>query len=303
MTTTATIKTHADRIRRRVVWMAESRGGAYLAQACSSADMLATLYGRAMNLGPSVSTNAVPRPTAPPRPGDRGPAGAAFNGAPGGDCDRFVLSPAHYSGTLYATLIEFGRLDEAELEQYATNGTSLEMIGSEQGPGLEATTGALAQGLSVGVGIALARKQRSQGGTVWVLISDGELEEGQTWEALAAASHHRLGNLVVLVDANGLQVDGKPSTIMGVEPIAERLRAFGLRTHEIDGHDPAALLAAASSRGDDAPTGIVCRTTPWQGIPSLERRYPGKLHFVRIRDDEQPHIAADLEALTREENS
>lgn len=286
-------------IRRRVAWMASARGGAYLAQACSSADILATLYSGLMDLGPAVSTLAPERPTQPPRAGVDGAAGSTFNGPRDGVHDRFVLSPAHYSGVLYATLIEVGRLDADELDQYATNGTAMEMIGSEQSPGLEATTGSLAQGLSVGVGMALARKVKKQPGTVWVLISDGELEEGQTWEALSAASHHRLGNLVVLVDANALQVDGTPASIMNVEPIAERIRSFGLITHEIDGHDPEAIAAAASSRGGDAPTCLVCRTVPWQGMPGLESRYPNKLHFVRFQPGEAERVDRDLKDAER----
>jgi transketolase len=282
-------------IRRRVAWMAAARGGAYLGQACSSAEILATLYCGLMDLGPSESTTLPTSPTQPFRPGQPGPSGAAFNGARDGVHDRFILSPAHYSGALYATLAETGRLDGDQFDQYATNGTAMEMIGSEQSPGLEATTGSLAQGLSVGVGMALARKLRGQPGTVWVLISDGELEEGQTWEALAAASHHELGNLVVIVDANAMQVDGTPASIMNVEPIGARMASFGLITHEIDGHDTDAITEAASSRGGAAPVAIVCRTVPWRGMPSLEHRYPGKLHFVRFVEGEADLVAQDLE--------
>lgn len=215
-----------------------------------------------------------------PRSRQGHPPGSAFNDARDGTHDRFVLSPAHYSGALCAALCKFGRLDESDLQQYATNGTSMEMIGSEQSPGLEATTGSLAQGLSVGVGMALARRLRSQDGTVWVLTSDGELEEGQTWEALAAATHHVLGNLVVLVDANGLRVDSDPASIIGVGPIAEWIRALGFETHEVNGHDPSQMAAAASKREPATLTAIVCRTIPWQGLPILKARYPRSHHFA-----------------------
>jgi transketolase len=283
-------------IRRRVAWMAHERGGAYLGQAGSSAEILATLYCGLMNLGPAVATSLPRRPTEPYRPGRSGPTGADFNGARDAIHDRFVLSPAHYSGALYAALAETGRLDVESFEEYAVNGSALEMIGSEQSPGLEATTGSLAQGLSVAVGMALARKITGAAGTIWVLISDGELEEGQTWEALAAAAHHRLGNLVVIVDANAMQVDGTPASIMTIEPIGERLASFGVTAHDVDGHDPEAIAAAAALRGGDAPLAIVCRTVPWHGMPSLERRYPGKLHFVRFVAGEAELVAQDLES-------
>jgi transketolase len=295
MLSTAEVADVALGVRRRVAWMASVREGAYLGQACSSAEILATLYGGLMNLGPSESTRLPAQPTEPFRAGEAGPSGAAFNGSRDGEHDRFILSPAHYSGALYATLAETGRLDADQFDQYATNGTAMEMIGSEQSPGLEATTGSLAQGLSVGVGMALARKLRREPGTIWVLISDGELEEGQTWEALSAASHHKLGNLVVIVDANAMQVDGTPASIMNVEPIPARIASFGLITHEVDGHDTDAITEAAASRGGDAPVAIVCRTVPWRGMPSLQHRYPGKLHFVRFVPGEAELVARDLE--------
>lgn len=291
------VKTHANRIRARVGRLALAKNGAYLAQACSSADILATLYGAASKLAAPRSTRAPKIPTQPPRPGQVTPRGSDFNGVPDHEHDRFVLSPAHYSSALYATLVEYQRLNEDELAHYAENGTSLEMIGSEQSPGLEATTGALAQGLSVAVGMALARKVRHDSGTVWVLVSDGELEEGQTWEALAAAAHHDLDNLVLIVDANSLQVDGRPSEVMNVEPIAERIRAFGLLVHEVDGHDPIALAEACLQRTAGQPTAVVCRTHPWQGLPLLADRYPNKLHFVRVRDDERAQLEIEIELL------
>jgi transketolase len=284
----------AHRIRRRVLQLAVQRRGAYLAQACSSAEILATLYLRLMRLGPAVTIRAEAQLTGPPRPGNPGVQGYGFNGERDGVHDRFVLSPAHYAGALYATLAEVGRLASDDFQHYALDGSALEMIGSEQSPGMEATTGSLSQGLSVALGMAAARKIKAQPGTIWVLISDGELEEGQTWEAFAAGSHHQLDNVVVLVDANSLQVDGTPQAVMNMEPIADKIRSFGWHTHEIDGHDPAAIAAAAAARIPNIPTCIVCRTRPWQGIPSLRARYPSRLHFVRFKPGEEAAALTDM---------
>ena len=283
----------ARRIRSRMVQLAIQRRGAYLAQACSSAEILATLYRRLMRLGPAPGIRAAAEVDGPPRPGDPGTRGCDFNGLRDGIHDRFILSPAHYAAALYVTLVEVGRLDSRDLEHYGEDGSSLEMIGSEQSPGMEATTGSLAQGLSVALGMAAARKIKAQGGTIWVLISDGELEEGQTWEAFAAAAHHQLGNIVVLVDANSLQVDGAPSDIMNMEPIAEKIRGFGWDTREVDGHNPEAIVAAAARRSPNVPLCIVCRTTPWQGLPSLKPRYPSRLHFVRFKPGEEEAVLSD----------
>jgi transketolase len=286
----------ASRIRSRMVQLAIARRGAYLAQACSSAEILATLYLRLMRLGPASSIRAAARTEGPPRPGDAGTQGCDFNGPRDGVHDRFVLSPAHYAAALYVTLVEVGRLDGRDLTHYGEDGSSLEMIGSEQSPGMEATTGSLAQGLSVALGMAAARMIKAQPGTIWVLISDGELEEGQTWEAFAAAAHHRLGNVVVLIDANSLQVDGAPREVMNMEPIAEKVRYFGWDTHEVDGHDPQAIAAAAARRRPGVPMCIVCRTTPWQGLPSLRQRYPERLHFVRFKPGEEEAVLSDAAA-------
>ena len=283
----------ARRIRSRMVQLAIRRRGAYLAQACSSAEILATLYLRLMRLGPAPSIRAAAEVDGPPRPGKPGTRGCDFNGQRDGIHDRFILSPAHYAAALYVTLVEVGRLDSRDLEHYGENGSSLEMIGSEQSPGMEATTGSLAQGLSVALGMAVARKIKAQGGTIWVLISDGELEEGQTWEAFAAAAHHQLGNVAVLVDANSLQVDGAPRDIMNMEPVAEKIRGFGWDAREVDGHNPAAIVAAAAHRSPNVPLCIVCRTTPWQGLPSLKPRYPSRLHFVRFKPGEEEAVLSD----------
>lgn len=277
-------------IRRRVLEHTVKHGEGYLTQACSSAELLATLYGHLMNLGPSV------RPTIPtdfPGVPPRGISGAGYNGAPDPDFDRFILSPAHYALVLYAALIEIGRLDELALEQFNADGSSVEMIGAEHSPGMEVTSGSLGQALSVGVGLAMGYKRRGHRGRIWVMMSDGEFQEGQTWEAVQTAAHYKLDNLRVYVDANGSQCDGPVSTVMSIEPLPEKLRIFGWQAWEVDGHDVCALAGPVFEHREGAPSIVVARTRPWTGIPSLRSRSP-RFHYVRFRPDEADQALADF---------
>jgi transketolase len=282
----------AHNIRRRAAEVCAANNGGYLIQACGSSEIMATLWTELMDLGPS---------TGPTRP-------AAFDAVPtgrhdligsiyNGDRDRFFLSPAHYALGLYSVLCEVGRLDDDVLEETNDDGSTLEMIGAEHSPGFEATTGSLAQALSVAIGQALVRKRMGRPGRIWVLISDGELEEGQTWEAFQAAVNFSLDNLTILLDANGMQVDGWVENVMNTEPIPQKGTAFGLLTSEVDGHDPAAIAEAARRHEPDKPTFVVCRTNPVRGIPSLAGRQ--QLHYVRFREGEIDTVLTDL--ATREE--
>ena len=129
-------------------------------------------------------------------------------------------------------------------------------------------------------------------------MSDGELQEGQTWEAVAALAHHRIDNLTAIIDVNGQQCDGPMGSVMTIEPVAERLRAFGAVAHDIDGHDPKALRAACAAREPGRPTFIVARTDPSRGLALLQERAPG-LHYVRFSSAaEQDRYATALKELT-----
>lgn len=291
---TAEVERAAAGIRRRLLVHTVRHNGGYLSQACSAAELLATLYLRVMRLGPSEGP---PIPAGFPGVPGTSPAGrvsgAAYNGDGDPTFDRFILSPAHYALVLYATLIEVGRLDEEGLDEFNRDGSNVEMIGAEHSPGMEATTGSLGQALSVGIGMAIARKRRGHEGRIWVMLSDGELQSGQTWEALQTAAHYRLDNLGVYLDANGSQCDGPIDSVMAIEPAADKIRAFGWRVHEVDGHDIEALAAPAAKPSDGRPLLVLARTTPWQGIPSLAERAP-KLHYVRFRPGEAERALADL---------
>jgi len=290
----AEISRVAAEIRRRALDSAISTNGAYLTQACGIAEVLATLYVALLDLGPSV---APPQPEpfdSVPRVGRAGTWGGRYHGAPDPTRDRFIVSPAHYALAIYGALTAVGRLDERALEMYGKDGSVLEMIGAEHSPGMELTSGSLAQSLSVALGEALVRQRRGDSGRIWVLISDGELQEGQTWEALQVAAHYRLTNLTLLIDANGFQVDGPVESVITVDPIVDKLRSFGWDASEVDGHDPEALITAAQARHDERPRAIVCRTTPWKGLPSLQARHPRRLHFVRFAPGEADAAIRDL---------
>jgi len=287
----------ARRVRCRVLDHTLLHNGGYLSQACSSAEILASLYGGIMRLGPSEGP-----PVPAPFPGVPGPdnptsfTGASYNGPHRPELDRFYFSPVHYALVLYATLIETGRMDEAGLAAFNRDGSSVELIGAEHSPGHEVTSGSLAQCLSQVAGIALGRRLKGETGRNWVFMSDGEFQEGQTWEALAALSFHRLDRVVAVVDFNGQQCDGATSDVMPVEPLSTRLEAFGVLALDVDGHDPTALAVAADRVGRGRPVVVVAHTDPCRDLELLRSR-AGNLHYVRFKSPEEE--AAYREALRR----
>jgi transketolase len=279
--------TVARGIRRRVLEHTIKNNGGYLSQACSAAEIMAALYVRIMRLGP------VPRPLVPkPFPGVPGPGnrrsftGAEFNGPAGPEWDRFVLSPAQYALVLYAALIETGRMAPEGLDAFNRDGGSVEMIGAEHSPGMEVTTGSLGQGLSQAAGIALARRLRREPGRVWVFMSDGEFQIGQTWETMQVLSHYRLDNLGIYVDVNKQQCDGTVKSVMGLDPLDQRLASFGARVAAVPGHDVAALAAPPEVPPDGRPLVVLCDTSPFRGIEILGANAP-RFHYVRFRDAEE----------------
>ncbi|OQW93983.1 MAG: transketolase [Beggiatoa sp. IS2] len=285
------VKRVARGIRRRVFEHTLKHQGGYLSQACSAADFLATLYVRILKLGPSVAP-LIPLPFAGP-PSATNPhsfTGAGYHGTQHPDLDRFFISPAHYALVIYAALVEIGRLAPEGLAQFNQDGSSVEMIGAEHSPGMEVTTGSLAQGLSVAAGVALARKLKGECGRVWVFISDGELQEGQTWEAFTVISHYRLNNLAIIVDVNGQQCDGAMDNVLSLGDSAAKLRAFGAQVVEVNGHDIEAIDQASTVQPEQSALVILAKTNPCQGMDYLENRRP-KLHYVRFQS------AAEAEAL------
>ncbi len=242
----------ATKIRRIVIAMCRGRGQGYAGQGLALADVMADLFGRAMR-----------------------PDGAD------GYRDRFVLSTGHSSIALFATLGALGHYELDELVTYGSDESRIEESPLEGTPGFEITGGALGQGLSQAVGIALGERLAGRDTTVYCLISDGELQEGQVWEAAMAAGHHRVGNLVVLIDNNAMQADGATYDVMAVEPVPDKFTAFGFEALRVDGHDAGALRAAipAGGRPADRPTAVVLETVPGKGVPDFEAYR--KVHYIR----------------------
>ncbi|MGA0078695.1 MAG: 1-deoxy-D-xylulose-5-phosphate synthase N-terminal domain-containing protein, partial [Candidatus Nanopelagicales bacterium] len=237
----------ANNIRKRVLEHTVKNNGGYLSQACSAAEIVAALYSGLVKLNP------LPAPLAPElfkgvpsRNFSDYQTGAVFNGTQSPEADRLIISPAHYALVIYTALIETKRLREDGLDFFNKDGYSVEMIGAEHSPGFETTTGSLAQALSQAGGIALARKLKKETGKVWVFMSDGEFQEGQTWEALAAINYHGLDNVKIIVDVNRNQCDGPMDSVMTIEPLAQRIKSFGWQVDVIDGHNLREMYAAGS---------------------------------------------------------
>jgi transketolase len=248
----------AWRIRRYALRMGEVQGQGYVGQALGYADVLATAYGHALNF----------------RADD-----PLWEGR-----DRFLLSHGHYAIALYAALIEAGTIPESELETYGSDDSRLPMSGMvTYTPGMEMSGGSLGQGLPIAVGMALGLRHQRNPAFVYNSMSDGELDEGSTWEAAMSASHHGLGNLVCIVDINNQQADGPSSQVMGFEPLADKWAAFGWHVQRVDGnHLPAVVRAfdAARNLSEAKPRVILCDTLMGKGVPFLEAR--DKNHFIRV---------------------
>jgi transketolase len=212
--------------------------------------------------------------------------GAEYHGEKTPDEDRFIFSPVHYALVLYSVLIEVGRLSPEALDEFNRDGSTMELIGAEHSPGHEVTAGSLGQAISQAGGIALARKLRGEKGRVWVFMSDGEFGEGQVWEAFASLSFHGIDNLGVYVDRNGQCCDGEIASVMDIEPLAARLRAFGAHVREVDGHNCEQLARASEPWSQDKPLVVLARTDPCRGLNLLRKRKP-KLHYVRFKSESE----------------
>jgi transketolase len=258
MSDLSTLERNAYRIRRYALRMGEVQGQGYIGQALGWADVLAAAYCRAMAY----------RPSEPQWEGR----------------DRFLLSHGHYAIAHYAALIEAGIISESELETYGSDDSRLPMSGmATYTPGAEMSGGSLGQGLAIGVGIALALKQKRNPACVYNSMSDGELDEGSTWEAAMGAAHHRLDNLICLVDINNQQADGPSGKVMGFEPLGDKWAAFGWHVQRVNGNDLAAVVSAfdrARSIAEPKPRVILFDTLMGKGVPFLETR--DKNHFIRV---------------------
>ena len=201
--------------------------------------------------------------------------------------DRFILSKGHAAPAQYVALAEAGYFPKEDLMMLRRLGSHLQGHPDSKGtPGVEVCTGSLGQGLSMANGMALGLRLDNRKNRVYAILGDGELQEGQVWEAAMAAAHYRLDNLCALVDANALQIDGEVERVMNVAPIGDKFRAFGWNVIEIDGHDMEAIIAAleTAKRIMEKPTVIVARTVKGKGVPRFEHK--ASYHGVAPNDDE-----------------
>lgn len=244
---TAELEEMAKKLRRHVITMIATAGSGHPGGSLSAADIITALYFRVLR---------------------HDPENPQWSGR-----DRFILSKGHAAPILYAALAEAGYFPLAELE------TLRKMDSRLQGhtdrtltPGVEMSAGSLGMGLSFAIGIALAARLDSRTYRTYALLSDGECEEGQTWEAALAAAHFKLDNITAMVDCNGIQLSGRTCDIMNVEPLIRKWRAFGWHVIDIDGHNFDQILAAFSKaeKTKGRPTVITARTIKGKGVSFME---------------------------------
>jgi transketolase len=264
----AALKQRARAMRRHMLRMSRAVGQGYLAQGLGIADALAAIYFHELRHDPA-------NPQWPER-------------------DRFLLSTGHYSIALWAAFAEAGMIPLDELDSYGRDGSRLEMSTMESTPGVEMIGGSLGHGLGQAVGMALGLRLNKSDARVFVEFSDGELQEGATFEALMAGASFGLDNLVALIDCNGIQADG--AIVIDIEPVGDKCRAFGWDTVEIDGNTMDDILTAlqGARKRDGKPKAIVLRTRPGRGVATLERRE--KAHFVRVEPHEWATFERELES-------
>ena len=251
----------ARAIRAHTLRMVHKSRASHVGTCLSMADLLAVLYGRVLRVDPV-------RPLWPER-------------------DRFILSKGHGAAIVYAVLAERGFFPADWLETYCENGSHLGgHITHACVPGVEASTGSLGHGLSIGCGMALAAKRNGKSYRVFVMLSDGELDEGSAWEAILFATHHRLDNLTTIVDYNKIQSFGSVGEVLGLEPLADKWRAFGWAVLEIDGHNHEQIIDALSNLPLEAgkPSVVIAHTVKGKGVSFMENNLAW--HY-KSPDDEQ----------------
>ena len=261
------LRSRAKQIRRNVVRMCAGKGEGYVGQGLDVADILAVLLLSEMRYDPV----------------DRSP-----------DVDRLIFSAGHYSIGLWAALAEAGHLGGYDLETYGADGTDLIMSTHEGHPPLvEMTGGSLAHGLGVAAGLAIGYRLKGHPARIFTFMTDGEVQEGSTWEAAMFAGARGLDNLVNVIDVNRTQADG--DLVLEIEPHVDKWRAFGWWAETVDGNDVAELVGAFDRAREvtDRPKAIVCRTTLGCGVPMIMERE--RNHFVRVGDDEWEAVARQLE--------
>ena len=239
----------ANNMRKNIVKMVHNAQSGHPGGSLSCVDILAVLYFKVMNINKD-NLNDTQR-------------------------DKFILSKGHASPAIYSVLAEKGFISEEELLTYRIFGSRLQgHPNMNDCPGIDMSTGSLGQGLSVAVGMSLANKLDNNDYRTYVLLGDGECDEGMVWEAAMAAAHYNLDNLLAIVDHNGLQIDGKTSDVMNTSPLGEKFASFGWNVFGVDGHDHDAIEAAckAAEQVKGKPTVIIAETVKGKGISYMENQ-------------------------------
>ena len=258
------------KLRARIVRMSHDAQAPHLASSLSCIDILATAYWNFLNINP----------LAPKEEGR----------------DRFILSKGHAAAAFYATLAFRGFFPQERLNEYVKEGSPFAEHPSPKNiPGVEAATGSLGHGLPIGLGMALAAKQKKQEYTVYVLLSDGECNEGSVWEAALFAAANKLDNVIAFVDYNKWQATGRSNEILGLAPLKQKWEAFGWTCMEINGNDPAILIATIQSitPHSEKPTMIICNTIKGKGISFMED--DNNWHYRIPTDEEVLKVEKELQ--------
>lgn len=269
-TTVAHVQDRARFVRTETVRLARIAGAGHYSSTFSAAELLATLYYAQLRL----------RPEEPGWP----------------DRDRFVLSKGHAAIGLYPVLADLGYFDPTLLDSYTRLGSPFgDHPDMRKVPGIDFSSGSLGHGLSIAVGMALAARMDGRAYRTYCLLGDGELGEGQVWEAAGAAGHYRLGSLVAIVDRNQLCIDGRTEDVLSVEPIEDRFAAFGWETVRVDGHDVGALLdafAGLAPPGEGRPTVLVADTVKGKGVAMMEMSL--EWHVGNLAGEDYDAVMAEL---------
>ncbi|TNC26871.1 transketolase [Amycolatopsis alkalitolerans] len=265
------LRRRADWIRLKTVELIDQAGLGHYSSTFSCAEIFATLYYHALRL----------RPGEPEWP----------------DRDRFLLGKGHVATGLWPVLADLGYFPEEWLGRFGKVGSPLnDHPNMRLAPGIDFSSGALGHNMSVATGIALAGRMSGHDYRTFVVTGDGELQEGQVWEAVMAASHYRLGNLVAIVDANGFSGAGPTSDAMNIEPLGERFSAFGWHVEEIDGHDVETLCAtfdALPDPGSAKPVCVIARTRKGKGVAMMEQA-PQAWHLGLLEPDQRDAVLLEI---------
>jgi len=260
-------------IRKIILEQSKRAHVGHIGSALSVADIIATLYSGVLN---------IPTPDAPER-------------------DRFILSKGHAALALYAALFLRGWMSEAQLNTYCGDGSLLGVHPEHVLKGVDFSTGSLGQGLSMGAGAALAARLQGSPRRVFVLISDAECNEGSLWETVMFAAHHRLNNLIVIMDDNAQQAFGYTRDVIGIPNMLERWQAFGWDAQEVDGHDPAALSAALAALKGEKPHILIAKTVFGKGVSYMESQI--KWHYFPMSDAEYEQALQEIQEASCEQPS